>query len=232
MVRCRSEPSRWWKWAQAGPIDTCAGPWAFWRSLLLLLLLLFCHLSVSPMVSSHGLLLQYNCYHLPVKPLGRWRPETNDSESEKVKEGRREFFSPIQTHLLLPLSSQSPSSDQIIMLHSHFSLSVWDIIIQHDFWTASCTIRDSAALGKKMWFKLVLYYITVYLSSLLPSHTLSVFLWGCPLCMCVCVWMHECTYRYYVYTTSRNLFIHRKEFPVWIPINTLNWQGSCININM
>lgn len=195
VVRCRSEPSRWWKWAQAGPIDTCAGPWAFQRSLLLLLLLLLCHLSVSLMVSSHGLLLQHNRFHLPVKPPGRLRSVTKDSEREKVEEGRGEFFSPTQTHLPPPLSSQSPSSDQIKMLQSHFSLSVQDIIIQHDFWTASRTIRGSATLGKKMWFKLVLYYITVYLWSLLPSHTLSVSFWGCSsvcVCVCVCVyaWMH------------------------------------------
>lgn len=61
------------------------------------------------------------------------------------------IFTPTQTHLLPPLSSsQSPSSEQIKMLQSHFSLSVQEIIIQHDFWTASCTIRNSAALGRKM----------------------------------------------------------------------------------
>ena len=95
------------------------------------------------MVSSHGLLLHYNRFHLPVKPLVRWRSETKDSESESEKESRRDFFSPIQTNLLPPLApSQSPSSDLIKMLQSHFSRSVQDIIIQHDFWTASCTIRN------------------------------------------------------------------------------------------
>lgn len=82
-----NEHRRW----SVGPIDTCAGPWALRRSPLLLLLLLLCHLSVSSMVSSHGLLLRYNHFHLPVKPPGRPRSGTKDSESEKEKEGRRDF---------------------------------------------------------------------------------------------------------------------------------------------
>lgn len=73
------------------------------------------------------------------------------------------------------------------MLQSHFSCSVWDIIIQHDFWTASCTIRNSAALGKKTWFRLLLYYMTVYIRSPLPSHSLfEIFV-----CMCLDAWMHS-----------------------------------------
>ena len=98
------------------------------------------------------------------------------------------------------------------MLQSHFSLSVRDIIIQHDFWTASCTIRNSAALGKKMWFKLVLYYITVYLWSLLPSHTLSLSLWG-HFWVCVC----SDAYTYLV---------------VWIPVNSYSIVRDVVDSNI
>lgn len=115
------------------------------------LLLLLCHPFISSMVSSLGLLLQYNRFHLPVKPPGRPRSGTKDSERENEKRGQDFFFTPIQTHPLPALSSShSPSSEQIKMLRSHFSLSVQEIIIQTDFWTASCTIRNSAALGRKM----------------------------------------------------------------------------------
>lgn len=82
-----NEHGRW----SVGLMDTCAGPWALRRSPLLLLLLPLCHLSVSPMVSSHGLLLRYNRFHLPVKPPGRPRSGTKDSESQLRKEGRRDF---------------------------------------------------------------------------------------------------------------------------------------------
>lgn len=57
------------RWS-VGMIDTCAGPWALIGSRFLLLLS-FCHLVVSLMVSSHGLLLRNNRFHLPVKPPGR-----------------------------------------------------------------------------------------------------------------------------------------------------------------
>lgn len=80
-----NEHRRW----SVGPIDTCASPWALPRSPLLLLFL--CHPSVSPMVSSHGLLLRYNRFHLPVKPPGRLRSGTKDSMSEREKKGRRDF---------------------------------------------------------------------------------------------------------------------------------------------
>lgn len=78
--------------------------------------------------------------------------EQKTVRARKKKRARGIFLSSTNTSPPTPLlfSSQSPSSDQIKMLQSHFSLSVRDIIIQHDFWTASCAIRNSTALGKKM----------------------------------------------------------------------------------
>lgn len=104
------------------------------------------------------------------------------------------------------------------MLQSHFSLSARDIIIQYDFWTASCTIRNSAALGKKMWFKLVLYNITVYLWSLLPSHTVSVFSLR-PFCVYMCMFgcmnalshmMYKCTQQEFIKEVVPNLNSFKK----------------------
>lgn len=109
VVRCRSELSRLME------MNTGADPLA--RSTHVLarectadspfpLLLLLCHLSISPMVSSNGLLLHRNRFHLPIKPRGRARWGTKDSESmSRKKESRRIFFFPAQTHLLPLLPS-------------------------------------------------------------------------------------------------------------------------------
>lgn len=105
-------------------------------------------ISSLPWFSSHGLLLQYNSFHLPVKPPSS---RTKDRKTE-----RRSFLSNTNTCgeggggtrgvLLRSKSLFGPNQNAA----SHFTFSLRDIIIQHDFWTASCTIRNSAALGKKM----------------------------------------------------------------------------------
>lgn len=46
--------------------------------------------------------------------------------------------------------TQSPSSDLIKMLRSHFTLSVQGFIIRSDFWTASCAIRNVTAPGENV----------------------------------------------------------------------------------
>lgn len=134
----------------------------------------------------------------------------------KEKEDRRDFSLQYKHISSLPSPpSQSPSSDLIKMLQSHFSLSVQNIIIQHDFWTASCTIRNSTAPGKKMWFRLVLYYITVYVWSLLPPHGLSVPVWGHCMCMFGC--MDALTRMMYTQTHREFIYI-MKLFPISISI--------------
>lgn len=91
VFRCGSEPSLWWKWARAlilGPDRHVCWPVSAPKISLLLL----CHPFISSMVSSLGLLLQYNRFHLPVKPPGRLRSGTKDSESENEKRGQDFFF--------------------------------------------------------------------------------------------------------------------------------------------
>lgn len=195
-----NEHGRWF----SGPIDTCAGPWALQRSP-----------SSSSVIPSSLPWFPHLVYYYSIiasiclsSHRVDWDQEQKTVRARMKKEGRIFFFTPIQTHPLPALSSShSPSSEQIKMLRSHFSLSVQEIIIQTDFWTASCTIRNSAALGRKMWFKLVLYCITIYSWSRLPSHTPSVSLQGCLVRVFVSVWMHECTYKYNVYTHPGIYFV-------------------------
>lgn len=211
VFRCGSEPSLWWKWARAlilGPDRHVCWPVSAPK------------ISLSPPSSSSVIpsslpwfphLVYY--YSIIASICLSSHRVDRDQEQKTVrarmqKEGRIFFFTPIQTHPLPALSSShSPSSEQIKMLRSHFSLSVQEIIIQTDFWTASCTIRNSAALGRKMWFKLVLYCITIYSWSRLPSHTPSVSLQGCLVRVFISVWMHECTYKYNVYTHPGIYFV-------------------------
>lgn len=116
VVRCRSELSGLME------MNTGADPLA--RSTHVLarectadspfpLLLLLCHLSISPMVSSNGLLLHCNRFHLPIKPS---QGAEQDGEQKTVRawaEGEQEdFFSLYNTNTSPPSAPLVPRQNK------------------------------------------------------------------------------------------------------------------------
>lgn len=121
----------WWKWTQAlirWPDQHMCWPVS---ALQTLPFPSFSFSVISPSLPWFPPTVYYytaNRFHLPIKPTGRARWGTKDSESmSRKKEGRRNFCSTQHKHI--SLCSPRPSSEQTQMLQSHFSLFVHCIII-------------------------------------------------------------------------------------------------------
>lgn len=148
VVRCRSAPSMWWKSAQAlncGPNRHMCWPERAQK------ISLFSSSSVIPPSLSWFPPMVYYYGIIASICLSSHRVDRNqEQKTVRVRKKKRTggiSLSNTNTSSLLPPhpSLQNLSSDLIKMLQSHFPLSVQNLIIQHDSWTASCTIRNSTA---------------------------------------------------------------------------------------